>query len=158
MLKWLVSKLSFANVAAAIAVFIALGGVAYALEDNSVGSRHIINGEVRSVDIQNDGVTSIDVHTLRGLDLGQGMRFSADLASIPAHTCTVREVFFPTSSPGDALVIVNPTVPLQPQYTGTSLVVTGLPVVGGVRLRVCNVLDTLVDPPNQGFVALSLRL
>ena len=159
MLGWLVSKLSFANVVSGVALFVALGGVAYALEDNSVASRHIINGQVRSVDIQNDGVTSADVHTLRGSDLGPVVRFGADLPSIPAHSCTVRELILSEAGwEGSNLVIVNPTVPLQAPYTGSSLTVTGLPVVGGVRLRVCNVLGVAVDPPNQGFVAVSFRL
>jgi hypothetical protein len=158
-LGWLVSKLSFANVVSCVALFVALGGIAYALEDNSVASRHIIDGQVRSVDIQDDGVTSVDVHTLRGRDLGPGVRFNADLASIPAHSCTVRELTFSEVGwDGTNLVVVNPTVPLQPQYTGTALTVSGLPVNSGVRLRVCNLLSSAVDPPSQGFVALSFRL
>lgn len=48
------SKLSYANVTATLALFIALGGGAYAatqLPDNSVSSKTIRNGQVKGVDV-----------------------------------------------------------------------------------------------------------
>jgi hypothetical protein len=39
---------------ATVAVFIALGGVAWALADNSVRSRHIVNGTIRAADVNHD--------------------------------------------------------------------------------------------------------
>jgi hypothetical protein len=41
-----------ANVYGLVAVFIALGGTAYALEANSVRSQHIANGQVKSADLK----------------------------------------------------------------------------------------------------------
>lgn len=54
-------RLSYANVMATVAVFLALGGGAWALARNSVGSRAIKNNSIRSKDIHN--------HTIRGVDV-----------------------------------------------------------------------------------------
>jgi len=54
MLERVRTKLSYANVMATIAVFVALGGAAYAVTlapKNSVNSRAIINGQVKAVDL-----------------------------------------------------------------------------------------------------------
>ena len=56
--------LSYANVMATVAVFIALGGGAYAafhLPRNSVKSKHIVNGQVKSKDVKDNGLTGTDV-------------------------------------------------------------------------------------------------
>jgi hypothetical protein len=58
--KRLVSRLTYANVMATIAVFIALGGASYAatqLPKNSVGTRQLKNGAVTSAKIKNGAVT-----------------------------------------------------------------------------------------------------
>ena len=53
-------RLTYANVMATIAVFLALGlGTAWALEKNSVESQHIVNGQVKGVDV--------DESTLKGV-------------------------------------------------------------------------------------------
>jgi hypothetical protein len=45
-----------------LAVFLALGGgLAFALANNSVKSRHIAPGAVRSVDVRNNGLTATDI-------------------------------------------------------------------------------------------------
>ena len=41
------------------------GGTAWALERNSVKSRHIVNGQVRSIDVLNDALTGRDVDESR---------------------------------------------------------------------------------------------
>jgi hypothetical protein len=51
-MRLLREHLSYANVMATVAVFIALGGGAYALKNNSVRSKHIAKGQVRSSDLQ----------------------------------------------------------------------------------------------------------
>ena len=61
MLNRLRKRLSYANVIASLALFIALGGVGYAATiaaKNSVRSSSIKNGQVKSVDIANNAVTS----------------------------------------------------------------------------------------------------
>ncbi len=67
-------KLSFANVVAAIALFVALGGSAYAVSiapKNSVTSKSIKKGSVKSVDVKNNNVKSVDVknNNLTGTDI-----------------------------------------------------------------------------------------
>ena len=41
-----------------LALFIALGGTAWAIEANSVKSKHIVNGQVKEADLGNDAVTA----------------------------------------------------------------------------------------------------
>lgn len=53
--------MTYANVMATLAVFIALGGTSYAVATGSVGSREIENDSIRSKDIRNDDVRSQDV-------------------------------------------------------------------------------------------------
>ncbi len=57
-------RLSFANVMSVIAVFIALGGTAVAvnLGRNSVGPKELRKGAVRSPDIKNNRVKGVDVN------------------------------------------------------------------------------------------------
>src|SRR5687768_6766220 len=61
-------RLTYSNVMATIAVFVALGGAAYALERNSVRSKHIKNGQVRVVDADPDDFVLHDPRA--GFDLG----------------------------------------------------------------------------------------
>lgn len=51
------------NVVGFVAIFIALGGIGYAaaLAPDSVRSKHIKDGQVKSVDVRNDGLTGADV-------------------------------------------------------------------------------------------------
>src|ERR687886_552640 len=56
--------LTFANVIAVIALFVALGGAGYAafrLPRNSVRSRNIKNGQVKSADVKDNGLTGADI-------------------------------------------------------------------------------------------------
>ena len=49
--------LTFANIVSVMALFIALGGSAYAISKNSVSSKQIRNGGVRKVDLHKNSVT-----------------------------------------------------------------------------------------------------
>jgi hypothetical protein len=61
--------LTFANVVSVIALFVALGlGTAWAVERNSVESKHIVNGEVKSADVENNGLTGRDIADRSGVD------------------------------------------------------------------------------------------
>jgi hypothetical protein len=69
------SRLTYANVMATVAVFIALGGASYAavvLPKNSVGSKQIKNGQIKTADLANNAVTSPKVK--------DGSLLSADFA------------------------------------------------------------------------------
>ena len=74
MLAGIRSCLTYANVMASIAVFIALGAGAYAagLAPNSVKSEHIVDGKVKSVDVKDNDLTGDQVResTLQGVDAG----------------------------------------------------------------------------------------
>jgi len=74
--------LSYANLTASLALFIALGGVSYAAAiapANSVRSSSIRNGEVKTADLGTSAVTSAKLRdgTLAGADLSPALR--ADL-------------------------------------------------------------------------------
>ena len=69
-------RISFANVMSLVAVFIALGGSAYAigLKKNSVGSKQLKTGAVKGADLGNDAVSSdkVAAGSLLGSDFAAG--------------------------------------------------------------------------------------
>ncbi len=70
MLGDLRSYLTYSNVMATIAVFVALGGTSYAIATGSIGSREIKNNSVGTKDLRNNGV--------RGRDVRNGSLLAAD--------------------------------------------------------------------------------
>lgn len=70
------------NVLGFIAIFIALGGIGYAagLARDSVRSRHIKDGAVKSVDVRDDGLTGVDVDESTLGPIGPGGAAGGDLA------------------------------------------------------------------------------
>ena len=66
-------RVGYAEAMSTIAVFLALGGGAWALAKDSVGEREIQNGSVRSVELANDDV--------RGADIEAGAVGSSDVAA-----------------------------------------------------------------------------
>jgi hypothetical protein len=77
-------RISYANVMATIAVFLALGGGAYAfkLGKNSVHAKQIAKGAVKSSEIKDNAVTGTDVNesTLVISSLLEGLAQTSDLA------------------------------------------------------------------------------
>jgi hypothetical protein len=71
------SRLTYANVMSSVAVFVALGGGAYALSvpKNSVGSRQLKRNAVTNAKIRRNAVTSSKVrdHSLKASDLASGV-------------------------------------------------------------------------------------
>jgi hypothetical protein len=61
MLGKLRSTVSYSNVMATVAVFLALGGAAYAVKAGSIDSRAIKNNAIRSVDVRNGGLQAADL-------------------------------------------------------------------------------------------------
>jgi hypothetical protein len=55
------SNLTYSNVMATVAVFVALGGTSYAVATGSIDGREIKNNTVRSKDIRNNAVTARDI-------------------------------------------------------------------------------------------------
>ena len=70
-----------ATVMSAIALFVSLGGVSYAVAKNSIGSPQIKNGSVKSADIKNSGVVTKDIKnaTILGKDIKNGSISSTDI-------------------------------------------------------------------------------
>jgi hypothetical protein len=75
---------SHAIVVAYLALFVALGGTAYALGTNSVRSKHIVNGAVRSPDIKQGAVRTSDVRDdeLTGDDVDEATLSGVDATSL----------------------------------------------------------------------------
>ncbi len=56
-------RLTFANVMSCVAVFLALGGSALALNANSVGSRAVKNESLKGRDVKNESLKGIDLES-----------------------------------------------------------------------------------------------
>lgn len=61
MISGMRTHLTYSNVMATVAVFIALGGGAYALSTNSVESKHIVNDQIKSADVKEEGLDAGDI-------------------------------------------------------------------------------------------------
>src|SRR5215208_5636282 len=88
MLTALHDRLTYANVTATLALFVALGGTSYAVL--RVDSRDVVNNSLRSEDIRHNTIRSRDVHdrTLRARDirrnsLGAGVVKESALGTVP---------------------------------------------------------------------------
>ena len=75
------ARLTYANVIATVALFIALGGTAWALARDSVGAREIIDGSVRSAELRDDDVRGADIRaaTISGADVADDSLSGADV-------------------------------------------------------------------------------
>ncbi len=67
-------KLTYSNVVATIALFIALGGTAWAVSKDSIKSKHIVNDEVKGADVKAESLKGSDVldESLTGADVEDG--------------------------------------------------------------------------------------
>jgi hypothetical protein len=74
------SRLTYANVVASIALFVALGGTSYGLATGLVGSREIKNNSVRSKDVRNNDLRGSDIRdgTLASRDVKNGGLLAED--------------------------------------------------------------------------------
>jgi hypothetical protein len=70
-------------VVALLALFVALGGVSYAVRTGSIDSREIRNGAVQSRDVRNDSLQGIDVenNSLGGGDIAAGTVRGSEIAA-----------------------------------------------------------------------------
>jgi hypothetical protein len=77
------SRLSFANVMSVLAVFIALGGSAWAIGANSVGTKQIKRNGVRSSDLKDRGVKPVDLadNAVDSAKVANGTLLGEDFAS-----------------------------------------------------------------------------
>jgi hypothetical protein len=68
------------NAIASVALFMALGGSAYAA--NTVFSSDIVDGEVRSADVEDNGLTAVDVRGLGSADIIDDSLTGADVSTL----------------------------------------------------------------------------
>jgi hypothetical protein len=123
------SKLTYANVMATIAVFLALGGgVAWALANDSVKSKHIKDGQVKSQDLSNgvepqgftySAATGDDVQE-EILDTG-GYRFTAACESVSGQPSVEFFIDFPEDGRLVGLSVNDPSDGLGVASTGSGV-------------------------------------
>ncbi len=117
--------MTYANVMATLAVFLVLGGGAYAAFDlprNSVSSRNIQNGEVKSADVENGGLSARDLkiaslpNTASGRSKQVGIAAECDLPDNQFNSCADLQLkltrpakVFATAG-GDAQIVGTPNV------------------------------------------------
>ncbi len=101
-------RLTYSNVVATLALFLALGGgIAWALEKNSVKSRHIKNGQVKTGDLKSNAVKSPKVATdsLTGADIDEETLALDDVVSRSAtSTSAGSPIITADCNPGERVV------------------------------------------------------
>lgn len=129
MLGKLRSRFSSAHLMAGLALFIALGGSAFALQRNSVGTKQIRNGAVKTKKIAKGAVTTrklannaVTGAKVKELTLGQVPSASvADTATSAGTATTAQTAADATELAGRALSQVRPTADGETDDTGQGL-------------------------------------
>ena len=75
-----ITNLLRSHLLASIALFVALGGSAYAAD--TVFSTDIVDGEVKTADVQDEGLTGTDIQGLTGADVTDNSLNSSDVAHL----------------------------------------------------------------------------
>ena len=103
------------NVVGYLALFLALGGTAYALDRNSVESKHIVNGQVKEVDLAANAVSNSIAVASGNVDLGSGDGGQADPVDYPLSNANF------SSGPNEAVGYATEVVMQIPSTcTGTA--------------------------------------
>lgn len=81
MIKSIRPRFSFANVIAMLALFLALGGTALAIDKSSVKSKHIVDNTIKSKDIKDGKVSTNDIKdgSLTGDDIADSSLTESEL-------------------------------------------------------------------------------
>jgi hypothetical protein len=112
------SRLTYSNVTATLALFVALGGTSYAVATGSIGSREIGNNSVRSKDLRNNDVRGRDIRngTIGTRDVANGGLLAADFKAgqlpagergeqgAPGQDATKLFAYIRDTAPADATV------------------------------------------------------
>lgn len=144
------SRLTYANVVATLALFLALGGgtTAMALQGrNTVDSGDIINQQVKSPDLQNDGVRSVDVDdgSLAGIDVAPNTLTGGHIDESALGTV-------PTAGNADKLDDLDGFQLMQSSTYTKSLSITGAANVTRSGSAFCNPGDKLLSGGFGGTV------
>ena len=94
MLPKLRDRLTYANVMATLAMFVALGGGAYALSTDSVKSKHIVDDQVKSKDVKDGDLTGEDVApaSLTGTELDEATLEPNFLPTVAGLATQIRNI------------------------------------------------------------------
>jgi hypothetical protein len=164
---WLRRRLTFANVVSLIALFAALGlGTAWALEANSVKSKHIVNGQVKLKDLADDAVNSAKVEdgsiavrdlqgvtgtVLTGKDVAAGECFN--------HSLPVQGL----EADDGVLVVPQRGAGVDPRWD-PRLILDGYgpkaadeTFIPGITVRICNTSNEAIDDASMPFYVIVLR-
>jgi hypothetical protein len=161
------SKLTYANVMATLAVFLVLGGGAYAaskigpndIAKNAVRSKHIKRGNVKRSDLGANAVNSAKVAngSLRLSDIVVAQKtLSFDQGMLLGNQCgeqTLNGGPFSRVKPGDVTLVF----PRTPSGTQVPIDTVQLNSGQGARLVLCNTIDSSFDPPARDFKVIVLR-
>lgn len=74
-------RFDHATIVAYLALFVALGGVAYGVATGSIDSRELKNNTIRGKDVRDNGLTGKDVKALTGADIDE-----SSLGTVPTAT------------------------------------------------------------------------
>lgn len=166
------TRLTYANVMASAAVFIALGGTSYAalsigsadVRNNSLRSADIRNNTLQSRDVRNNALTSSDIrnNTLRSSDIRNGSLLATDFKAgqLPAGAqgpkgdtgasgATTRWLLLDengdiTEQSGGFVVISKPGINGQPAANPNVYISTGATLVGK-GLGATTAIQNLID-------------
>jgi hypothetical protein len=172
------ARLSYANIVASVALFIALGGTSYAVATGSIDSREIKNNSVRGADIRNSSLTGADIRNnrLTGADIRNNRLTGGDvlessLGKVPnagaadtantANSATVAgtvlqtfrddSVSAPATAPGQNWTLLSATVPAGSYVlTGKATLDNGDAAAVEIRCSV-RVDSTVLDRANIGL-------
>lgn len=88
------THLTYANVMATVAVFIALGGGAYAVSLDSVKSKHIVDDEIKSQDIRDGRIKGEDVKddNLTGVQIDEATFDPGELPGTSGFAAQIRDL------------------------------------------------------------------
>jgi hypothetical protein len=132
MKTWLHSRLTYANVMATIAVFIALGGSSYAAL--TVTGKNVKNSSLTGKDLKNNSVTGSDVKNLRSGDVKNGSLLAADFKAGQLPAGAKGDPGTPGSDAFGSLTYREATTTGNPNSYGKVECPTGLvPTGGGAR-------------------------
>ena len=134
------SSLTYANVMATLAVFVALGGTSYAVATGSVDSREIKNNTVRSKDVRNRSLLAKDFKRGQLRAGPTGPKGDKGDAGAPGSARAY----------GEVMVNASDDYALVP---GHSKNVTGLTQGGGDNSAACIQLDPAIDASTAVVVA-----
>jgi hypothetical protein len=150
-------RLRYADVAATLALVVALSGTAYAatsLAKNSVGTPQLRAGAVTKPKLGKGSVTggaiardSVSLADLVGIDVSGKVSFT-----VAPHSCSSAKVIVKGAKSGQSVLVSFTSAPPSGLMMGTAQVASARLV----RIPMCNVTDKIIDDKGQGIRVVTL--